>query len=311
MTTTLRIATRKSKLALWQANSVRTRLLEHHSDLRIDLIKITTQGDKILDAPLAQAGGKGLFVKELEQSLLTGNADIAVHSLKDMTVTLPAGLHIAAFCERDDPRDTFVSNTYLDLRSLPAGARVGTSSLRRQSQLRAAFPALSVNTLRGNVDTRLRKLDAGEFDAIILAAAGLKRLSFQHRIQTYIEPTEILPAVGQGVVCVESRNDDGLNRLLAPLDHTVTRRCARAERAVNEHLEGGCQVPIAAFAQLEGDSIYLRALVGYPDGRAIIRAQGRGPAECPEALGARLAEDLLAQGARDVLDHIYGRSGGG
>jgi hydroxymethylbilane synthase len=304
---TIRIATRKSELALWQANYVRARLLVLHRDLAVELVKITTQGDRILDAPLARVGGKGLFIKELEQALLNGEADIAVHSLKDMTVNLPQGLRIAAFCEREDARDAFVSNDYADLRSLPAGARVGTSSLRRQCQLRAAFPALTVSSLRGNVNTRLRRLDAGEFDAIILASAGLRRLGLQQRIRTSIEPEEMLPAVGQGVVCVESRSEDRLNGLLAPLEHGMTRRCAAAERALNEQLGGGCQVPIAAYAQVKGEHMRVRALVGYPDGHEIIRAEAKGPIEQPEALGARVAAELLARGAKAILDYVYER----
>jgi hydroxymethylbilane synthase len=304
---TIRIATRKSELALWQANYVRARLLALHADLAVELVKITTQGDRILDAPLARVGGKGLFIKELEQVLLNGAADIAVHSLKDMTVSLPHGLHIAALCEREDARDAFVSNDYADLGSLPAGARVGTSSLRRQCQLRAAFPALTVSNLRGNVNTRLRKLDAGKFDAIILATAGLKRLGLQQRIRAHIEPEEMLPAVGQGVVCVESRSNDTLNDLLAPLDHAITRRCVAAERALNERLQGGCQVPIAAYAQIEDTSMRLRALVGYPDGHEIIRAEAEGPIEQPEALGTRVAAELLGRGAKAILDYVYER----
>ena len=304
---TIRIATRRSELALWQANYVRARLLALHADLTVELVRITTQGDRILDAPLARVGGKGLFIKELEQVLLQGGADIAVHSLKDMTVSLPQGLRIAALCEREDARDAFVSNEYADVQSLPAGARVGTSSLRRQCQLRAAFPAMTVNNLRGNVNTRLRKLDAGEFDAIILATAGLKRLGLQQRIRAYIEPEEMLPAVGQGVVCVESRSDDTLSDLLQPLDHATTRRCVSAERALNERLGGGCQVPIAAYAQVNGDRVRLRALVGYPDGHDIIRAEAEGSIEQPEAIGTRVAAELLARGAKAILDYVYER----
>lgn len=305
MATTLRIATRKSELALWQANYVRARLLELHPHLHIELVKLTTQGDKLLDAPLARVGGKGLFIKELEQSLLSGRADIAVHSLKDMTVSLPKDLDIAAVCEREDPRDAFVSNHYASLSGLPAGARVGTSSLRRQCQLRAAFPELAIESLRGNVNTRLRKLDAGELDAIILAVAGLKRLGLAQRIRAYLEPEDMLPAVGQGVVCVESRRDDALNGLLASLDHPATRHRVAAERAVNSRLEGGCQLPIAAYAQIDGESMWLRALVGYPDGHAIIRAQTRGPVDQSNSLGARLADELLARGAKDILEYVY------
>lgn len=304
----LRIATRKSQLALWQANHVRERLLEHHPRLRVDLVKITTQGDKVLDTPLARVGGKGLFIKELEQALLDGRAELAVHSMKDLTVSLPEGLHIAAVCQREDPRDAFVSNSNTDLAQLPAGSRVGTSSLRRQCQLRAAFPSLKMIDLRGNVNTRLRKLDAEEFDAVILAAAGLKRLGLRDRIRTYIEPDQMLPAAGQGAIGVECRIDHDVNALLAPLDHLVTRQCVHAERAVNEHLEGGCQVPIGGYAKVIGDSLHLRALVGYPDGRAIIRGEIRGPADQPEALGQKLAADLIDQGAQEILDYVYDRA---
>lgn len=304
----VRIATRKSKLALWQADYVRARLLAQHPDLRVELIKITTQGDKILDTPLAHVGGKGLFIKELEQALMDGRADLAVHSMKDLTVTLPKGLHITAVCEREDPRDAFVSNTYSNLRALPPGSRVGTSSLRRQCQLRAAFPNLTVIDVRGNVNTRLRKLDDGKFDALILAVAGLKRLGQEDRIRAYIRPEEMLPAVGQGAIGVECRVDDDVNHLLGTLDHPVTRRCVYAERAVNEGLGGGCQVPIAAYAELAGESMHLRALVGYPDGHAIIRSEIRGPADQPATLGNKLAADLIAQGAGEILDHVYGHA---
>ena len=246
---TLRIGTRKSPLAVWQAEHIRARLLALHPGLTIELVKLTTQGDRLLDAPLAQVGGKGLFIKELEQGLIEGRIDLAVHSTKDVTVTLPAGLHLAAICEREDARDALVSNRYSDLRSLPAGARIGTSSLRRRCQLRAAFPAVDIAPLRGNVNTRLRRLDAGEFDAVILAAAGLKRLGFADRIRACLTPEEMLPAVGQGALCLESRADDrAVNALLAPLDHTASAVCVRAERALNAALNGGCQVPIAAYA---------------------------------------------------------------
>lgn len=307
MAITLRIATRKSKLALWQANYVRARLLKHDPSLDIELVKLTTEGDKILDTPLALAGGKGLFIKELEQALLDGRADLAVHSMKDMTVDLPKELHIAAVCEREDARDAFVSTRHENLTALPSGARVGTSSLRRKCQLRAVFPELTVINLRGNVDTRLRKLDAGNFDAILLAVAGLKRLGFEQRIRAYIEPEQILPAVGQGAIGVECRADHEANRLLAKLDHHATRQCVHAERAVNERLEGGCHVPIAGYAQTTGERMHVRALVGYPDGHDVIRGEIRGPANQAVALGTQLAADLLGRGAKQILDHVYGQ----
>ena len=305
---TLRIGTRRSPLALWQAEYVRNRLVALSPGLDIELVKMTTQGDKLLDTSLAKVGGKGLFIKELEQALLDRRIDLAVHSTKDVTVTLPDGLHLAAICERADARDAFVSNSYTDLSALPAGARVGTSSLRRQCQLRANFPALRIVELRGNVNTRLAKLDAGEFDAVILAAAGLQRLGFAARIRALLAPQDSLPAVGQGAVCIEARRgDDVVNALLARLDHAPTACCVRAERALNAALEGGCQVPIAGYAELDGATIHLRGLVGSPDGSQIIRAEIRGPAEQAEDLGRALGEQLLAQGAKQILDRVYGR----
>jgi len=306
---TLRLGTRKSPLALWQAEHVRARLLAAHPGLRVDLVTMTTEGDRILDRSLARVGGKGLFIKELEQGLLDGRTDFAVHSLKDMTATLPAELTLATVCEREDPRDAFVSPRYADLAALPAGARVGTASLRRQCQLRAAYPALEIVTLRGNVNTRLSKLDAGEFDAIILAVAGLKRLGFEERIRASLDTDISLPAVGQGVVCIEARRDDAETRaLLAALEHAPTRLCIRAERAFNAALEGGCQVPIGGYAELHGESLRLRGMVGDPDGSHIIRGELTGPAIQAEQLGRQLADELLGRGARAVLDKVYGRA---
>ncbi len=305
---TLRIGTRQSPLALWQAEYVRDRLVALSPDLDVELIKMTTQGDKLLDTTLAKVGGKGLFIKELEQALLDRRIDLAVHSTKDVTVTLPDGLHLVAICERADARDAFVSNTYGNLKALPTGARVGTSSLRRQCQLRANFPALHIVELRGNVNTRLAKLDAGEFDAIILAAAGLQRLGLESRIRARLAPEDSLPAVGQGAVCIEARRaDDDINALLARLDHAPSACCVRAERALNAALEGGCQVPIAGYAEIEGATIYLRGLVGAPDGSQIIRAEIRGPAAHAEDLGHALGARLLAQGAKQILDRVYSR----
>ena len=305
----LRIGTRKSPLALWQAEHVRARLAAAHPGLTIELVSMTTEGDRILDAPLATVGGKGLFLKELEQALLDGRADIAVHSLKDVTVTLPAGLHIPVIGEREDPRDAFVSNSFASLADLPAGARVGTSSLRRTCQLRALYPHIEVISLRGNVNSRLAKLDAGQFDAIILACAGLKRLGLAERIRVELTPEILLPAVGQGAICIECRvGDSDVERLIAPLHHPATAVRIAAERALNARLEGGCQVPIAAYAELSDDLLQLRALVGEPDGSRLIRGEIQGEARRAEALGETLADELLQRGARAILDKVYGRA---
>ena len=303
---TLRIATRKSPLALWQANFVKDRLEALYPDLRVELVPMSTQGDKILDTPLAKVGGKGLFVKELETAMLEGRADIAVHSMKDVPVEFPEGLGLHTICEREDPRDAFVSNRFDRIDALPQGAVVGTSSLRRQCQLRAARPDLVIRDLRGNVNTRLAKLDAGEYDAIILAAAGLKRLEMAHRITAFIEPEQSLPANGQGAVGIECRLDDvELHALLAPLEHTETRIRVLTERAMNRALQGGCQVPIGAYALVQGDEIWLRGLVGSPDGTQVIRDEIRGPLTDGEALGHTLAQRLLADGADAILAEVY------
>ena len=304
----LRISTRKSPLALWQAEHVRARLMATHPGLEVELVKMSTEGDRILDAPLAKVGGKGLFVKELEQALLDGRADIAVHSLKDVTVNLPVGLHIPVIGEREDPRDAFVSNKFDALAALPKGARVGTSSLRRTCQLRALYPQLEIVSLRGNVNSRLTKLDGGEFDAIILACAGLKRLGLGERIRVELAPEILLPAVGQGAICIECRMADfAIERLIAPLHHRTTAIRVAAERALNARLEGGCQVPIAAYAELNDDVLRLRALVGEPDGSHVIRGEIEGDAARAEALGVDLANELLTRGARAILDKVYGR----
>ena len=303
---TLRIATRKSPLALWQANFVKDRLEALHPDLQVELVPMSTQGDKILDTPLAKVGGKGLFVKELETAMLEGRADIAVHSMKDVPVEFPDGLGLHTICEREDPRDAFVSNHFNQIDELPQGAVVGTSSLRRQCQLRAARPDLVIRDLRGNVNTRLAKLDAGEYDAIILAAAGLKRLEMAHRIAAFIEPEQSLPANGQGAVGIECRLDDHeLHALLAPLEHPETRIRVLTERAMNRALQGGCQVPIGAYALVQGDEIWLRGLVGSPDGTQVIRDEIRGPLTDGEALGHTLAQRLLADGADAILAEVY------
>ncbi|UCE89291.1 MAG: hydroxymethylbilane synthase [Pseudomonadota bacterium] len=303
---TLRIATRKSMLALWQAEYVSDLLRQAHPGLEVELLKMTTKGDKILDTPLAKVGGKGLFVKELEQGLLDGSADIAVHSMKDVPAELPDGLHLPTMCPREDPRDAFVSDRFETLGALPQGARVGTSSLRRQCQLRARRPDLDIVDLRGNVNTRLAKLDAGDFDAILLAAAGLKRLGMGERITETLAPEVSLPAVGQGAVGIECRcNDERTNTLLATLNDRVTQTRVSAERAMNHRLEGGCQVPIAGYAELEHGVLLLRGLVGSPDGAEMVRGDIAGSPEEAEHLGEVLAEDLLARGAGRILEAVY------
>jgi hydroxymethylbilane synthase len=302
----IRIATRKSALALWQAEFVKAELIKHHPGLQVELVPMSTQGDKILDTPLAKIGGKGLFVKELETAILEDRADIAVHSMKDVPVEFPPGLMLSTICEREDPRDAFVSNQFTSLAQLPAGAVVGTSSLRRQCQLKALRPDLQVRDLRGNVNTRLSKLDNGEFAAIILAAAGLIRLGFAERIASYLPVELSLPANGQGAVGIECRSDDAqVQALLAPLEHSVTRNRVLAERAMNRRLQGGCQVPIGAFAEQEGDKLWLRGLVGSLDGQQLIRDEIRGPAVQAEQLGQQLAELLLAAGAGAILSAVY------
>ncbi len=306
MTQSIRIATRKSPLAMWQAEHVAAELKRVHPQLEVEIVGMTTQGDKILDTPLAKIGGKGLFIKELEQGLLADQADIAVHSMKDVPVELPEGLHLAVIMQREDPRDAFVSNRYQTIDELPEGACVGTSSLRRQSQLAEQRPDLQIKSLRGNVNTRLRKLDEGEYDAIILAAAGLIRLGFQERITAFIGPEQSLPAIGQGAVGIECRSDDArVNALIAPLHDADTACCVRAERAMNQRLNGGCQVPIAGYAMLENGVVWLRGLVGEPDGSAIVRGEVEGAPEEAEAMGAGLAEHLLEWGAERILQSLY------
>ncbi len=302
----LRIATRKSPLALWQAEHVAAALRAAHPGLQVELVGMSTQGDKILDTPLAKIGGKGLFVKELEQGMLEGSADIAVHSMKDVPVELPEGLHLPVIMAREDPRDAFVSNHHATLEELPEGARVGTSSLRRQCQLLELRPDLELLPLRGNVNTRLRKLDEGEYDAVILASAGLIRLGFADRIRTFLEPEQSLPAIGQGAIGIECREtDERVNELIAPLHHPPTATCVLAERAMNQRLEGGCQVPIAGHALLDGDRLWLRGLVGSLDGKVIIRGEVRGDTAEAESLGVALAERLLADGADEILRELY------
>ena len=305
-TETVRIATRKSPLAMWQAEYIKSRLEAIHADLTVELIPMVTKGDIILDTPLAKVGGKGLFVKELEVAMLEDRADIAVHSMKDVPVEFPEGLGLEVICEREDPRDAFVSNSYRRIEELPPGAIVGTCSLRRQCQLSEARPDLKIMDLRGNVNTRLNKLDNNDYDAIILAAAGLKRLDMAYRIASYIEPEQSLPAVGQGAVGIECRTQDNrIKALLAPLNDDLTNDRVTAERAMNLALEGGCQVPIGSYATITEDELWLRGLVGKPDGSQVIRAEIRGPRQHARQLGLELAETLLAQGAKEILAAVY------
>ena len=302
MSQTIRIATRKSPLALWQAEEVSRQLKLLYPDLKIELIKILSKGDKFLDAPLAKVGGKGLFVKELEQSMLDGESDIAVHSMKDVPMVFPEGLHLPVIMEREDPTDAFVSNNYNSLEDLPENARIGSSSLRRQLQIKEVMPKVQMLNLRGNVNSRLQKLDNGDYDAIILATAGLLRLEFDERIKVRITPEQSLPSVGQGAVGIECRiGDEKIESLIAPLNHVDTHIRLSAERAMNNHLNGGCQVPIAGFSVLEKNEIYLRGLVGRPDGSEVVRGEIRGPSQNAEALGRQLAEQLLNDGADVIL----------
>lgn len=306
----IRIATRKSALALWQAEYVKACLEKAHPGLLVTLVPMVSRGDKLLDSPLSKIGGKGLFVKELETALLENEADIAVHSMKDVPMDFPEGLGLFCICEREDPRDAFVSNTYASLDALPQGSIVGTSSLRRQAQLLTRRPDLEIRFLRGNVNTRLAKLDAGEYDAIILAAAGLIRLGFEDRITSTISVDDSLPAGGQGAVGIECRTADSeIQALLAPLHHQDTATRVTAERALNKHLNGGCQVPIACYAVLEDEQIWLRGLVGDPKGGLLLSADARAPHGDAQALGVRVAEDLLGQGADDILKAVYGEAG--
>jgi hydroxymethylbilane synthase len=302
----IRIATRKSPLALWQAEHVAERLENAFPDIKTELVKMVTKGDKILDAPLAKIGGKGLFVKELEQGMLEGSADIAVHSMKDVPVEFPAGLHLAAILNREDPTDAFVSNNYQSLNDLPGHAKIGTSSLRRQCQIKERFPNAEILSLRGNVNTRLAKLDAGEYDAIILASAGLKRLGMGHRITECLDTSVSLPAIGQGAIGIECRTDDqDINDYLKVLNDEQTTVRVMAERAMNERLNGGCQVPIAGFAEIQGNMLVMRGLVGSPDGATLYRAERKGAFSQATEIGVAIADDLLAQGADKILKALY------
>jgi hydroxymethylbilane synthase len=328
------IGTRGSKLALWQAEWVKSALLKLNPGLTIELNKIKTTGDKILDVPLAKVGGKGLFVKEIEEALLNGEADLAVHSMKDVPTDFPNGLHLSVICKREDPRDAFIAPMQngkfkiQNFKSLPNGATVGTSSLRRACQLLNIRPDLKIEQLRGNLDTRLRKLNEGQFDAIILAAAGVKRLGWAERITETIEPEVSLPAIGQGAIGIECRvDDDFINNLIAPLNHTETSICVRGERACLKKLEGGCQVPIAAHARLishkpsavssqedaerrtlNAERLVMDGLVGSVSGDKIIKSHIEGNPKDAESLGIKLAEDLLSKGAKAILDEVYGKN---
>ncbi|MBW1669940.1 MAG: hydroxymethylbilane synthase [Deltaproteobacteria bacterium] len=303
----LRLGTRKSALALAQSRWVKEKIETHWPEVNVDIVKFTTKGDKILDVPLAQVGGKGLFVKEIEDALLKKEADIAVHSLKDVPAELPEGLEVSIFPDREDPKDALISRDGLRLEELPEGARIGTSSLRRIAQLKNARPDFEVVSLRGNIDTRLRKLDEGQYDAILLAAAGLRRLGLEQRIIQLLEPEVMLPAVGQGALGIEFRSmDTEVKRILDSIHHEETSICVRAERAFLLKLEGGCQVPIGAFAQLKEEILELEGMVGDEAGTNIIRMKKQGTADQPETLGTILGEEILAAGGAEILREVYG-----
>ncbi|MEN8129372.1 MAG: hydroxymethylbilane synthase [Pseudomonadota bacterium] len=302
---TVKIATRKSPLALWQAEHVAKRLRDLQPGLEVELVGMTTKGDKVLDSPLAKIGGKGLFVKELEQGLLNGFADLAVHSMKDVPIGFPDGLHLPCILEREDPRDAFVSNHHRTIADLPKYSKIGTSSLRRQCQIQSTYPQLEIMSLRGNVNTRLAKLDAGDYDAIVLASAGLKRLGLEVRIAHHLTTSQSLPAIGQGAIGIECRKgDQDIEELISALHHQETAQCVQAERAINERLGGGCQVPIAGFAKILDNRLQLRALVGYPDGSLILRGEAYGNTEDAKAIGLEVAEELLSKGAGKILEAI-------
>lgn len=298
----LTIVSRMSPLAMWQAEHVRAQLIQHHPQLTIEIKGIKTQGDRQLDQPLYKVGGKSLFVKELEQALLAGEADIAVHSLKDLPAAFPSGLMLGAICAREDPRDAWICPSGQSWENLPAGARVGTSSLRRMVQLQRLRPDLNCFSLRGNVDSRLRKCQQGEWDAIILAVAGLIRLQQRAQVQSIFTPAQLLPAVGQGALGIECRQDDEHTRgLIAVLDHAPTQVCIRAERAMNAALGGNCQIPVAGFAQIIHDQVHLMGRVGHPKTLALVEAQKIGSTTDPESLGKAVAQDLIAQGAQHMI----------
>ena len=305
----IKIGTRKSQLALWQANHVASLLKQAHPGLKVELVEITTEGDRFIHAPLSQAGGKGLFLKELEEALYSNEIDLAVHSMKDVTVTLPEGLHISAILERHDVRDALVSTNNILLKDLPANAIVGTCSLRRQCLLRYHYPHLKVKNIRGNVDTRLAKLDRGEFDAILLAAAGLRRLKLQHRVSEYIDEEKFIPAVGQGAIGIESRLDDEqINQYLKVLNHSPSQICVTAERTVNLLLEGGCHVPLAVYALIQGEILQMFAFAGMPDGSEVVSVKHKGLISNPQLAGEQMADKLITRGASKIIASVNDRS---
>ncbi len=306
MTEKITIVTRKSPLALWQADFVKQQLQNYHLNLNVEILGMTTEGDRLLGQRLAAVGGKGLFIKELERALLDGRGDIAVHSMKDLTVELPPQMAIGAICQRHAPQDAFVSERFQSLAEMPEGSRIGSASLRRQCLLRSNFPGLQVDDLRGNVNSRLKKLDEGKFDGILLAAAGLERLGLGHRITTRLSENLFLPAVGQGAVGIEyCEKNDAVKNLLKPLNDPLTAACVTAERSMNRYLEGGCHVPIGGFAQLKNDKLLLRGMVGQPDGKRVIWAEAKAALGEAEALGLTVAKRLHAQGASEILQSVY------
>ena len=305
----IRIGTRGSPLAVWQAEWVRSQLLALHPEYKVELVKIKTTGDKILDVPLAQVGGKGLFVKEIETSLLESQTDLAVHSMKDMPAEIPQGLCIGVVPERENPLDILISREGRSFKNLPEGARVGSSSLRRGAQVRHHRPDITIHPLRGNLDTRIRKLETENLDAIVLAAAGVRRLGLEARITEYIPENIMLPAIGQGALAIEMREDDNVTReLIAPMDHRETRVAVESERAFLSRLEGGCQVPIAAHANIYEDEVNLTGLVAEIDGSVLLRETMTGPVDKHEELGVELANRLLERGGREILEHILGKA---
>lgn len=305
----MKIGTRKSQLALWQANHVASQLKQADPLVDVELVEITTQGDRFLDAPLSEAGGKGLFLKELEEALYAGMIDLAVHSMKDVTVTLPDGLHIGAILERDDVRDALVSNGNILLDDLPPGAVIGTCSLRRQCLIGHLYPHLRVKNIRGNVNTRLAKLDKGEFDALLLAAAGLKRLGLEHRVCQYLDEAQFVPAVGQGAIGIECRlDDDRVNNRLRSLNHRLTETCVTAERRVNQRLGGGCHVPLAVYAHSDNEQLRMSGFAGLPDGSEVISVSHTGQMSNPVLASEQMADKLINKGALKVIASVNDRS---